>query len=304
MGSLFSKEEPPQEPLPERRIVVIGRTGVGKSAVCNTILGREEFKSLLCSASVTKHCEKHHTEVDGRPIDVIDTPGLLDTRHSDEETIKEIVKCIQLSCPGPHAFLLVTQWGRFTPEEQNSVEALQKLFGEKAKKFIIFLFTRGDDLKHQTINNYVEMADGELRRVIRKCESRFHIFNNNEKKDRTQVRKLLDMIDSMVAVNGGGHYTQQMYEEAERKIRQKEEELRRKETEEQRRREEEVAKSLEKAKNRLEKDLQSFEENILKKYQEKLRKIRKEDKNSSYDFDFMEDLTSGFAEFKNILEDS
>ncbi|XP_039902723.1 GTPase IMAP family member 9-like [Simochromis diagramma] len=201
---------------PDLRIVMIGKTGVGKSAIGNTILGNKYFKSRPSSESVTETCQTGETQWKGRKITIIDTPGILDTEKSVEMIKKEIVRCVEVSSPGPHVFLLVLQSSRFTTEEKNSVEALQALFGPKAQDYMIVLFTHGDDLEDQeiTIQQYVREAKPELREVIRSCGNRFHVFNNRSK-DRKQVEELMKKIDDMVAGNGDTYYTNEMYKEVE-----------------------------------------------------------------------------------------
>lgn len=60
-----------------RTLVLLGRTGNGKSATGNSILQRKAFGSRFSSKGVTKTCEQQRTVLpDGMILNVIDTPGI------------------------------------------------------------------------------------------------------------------------------------------------------------------------------------------------------------------------------------
>lgn len=59
-------------------VVLIGKTGNGKSATANSIIGRRSFTSRASSSGVTTCCELQTTVLqNGLPVNVIDTPGII-----------------------------------------------------------------------------------------------------------------------------------------------------------------------------------------------------------------------------------
>ncbi|XP_056253437.1 GTPase IMAP family member 8-like [Seriola aureovittata] len=189
-------------PLENRRIVLFGLSGCGKSSSGNTILGSERFKSDCDFEAVSSECVSESAIAEGRQVTVLDTPGFTDEGVSPEMLGLNIIKTVKEASPGIHAFVIVVKIGRVFEAEASLLKQLPTLFGRDANKYTMVLFTHGDELRSQCVDEKIR-SSRRMSELVSMCCGRYCVFDNTDRRNRLQVQKFLDQVDEMVSFNGG-----------------------------------------------------------------------------------------------------
>ncbi|XP_005953046.1 GTPase IMAP family member 7-like, partial [Haplochromis burtoni] len=216
---------------PQRRIVLLGKTGAGKSSIANTLCGEPVFEVDHTPKSGTSECQAKFMSVSGRTVLFIDTPGFIDTDRPEEDMKSEILRCITECAPGPHVFLIVLKVEKYTEQEKAVREKLNQYFSHEAFRFATIIFTHGDQLPEgMKIEEFVNESEA-LSDLIKKCGGRCHVIDNKYWKNNQgdeyrnnqyQVGELLKTIDGIIEANKGGYFTNEMLQQVKRDIQQEE----------------------------------------------------------------------------------
>ena len=224
----FPKEEVSHEQKTRKiKVLLMGKTGAGKSAFGNLLLGREEFKSEPGLTSITgKSCIADSEDSD---LCVIDTPGLSDAAEAFDnvEALKEIAKGILLVVqdgdPGVDVILFVVSAAvRFTRDEQNVLR-----YFEGMKNFwphVLPVFTNIDAIETEAkpeklISDLANdpRAPSGLQNLIEKVKGRFVVVDSTSSDSdyRDKIRKeVLDHINKLRNQNKEKRYTNDMFKKA------------------------------------------------------------------------------------------
>ena len=149
---------PISSPSENRTVIVVGKTGAGKSTVANVVLNRktalneleEEFEVKCSLESVTPKCSHRDSIMTDNGkyynVRVIDTVGLFDTMNKSVDTTVSDMKQYMLNfCKdGLNLVLFTMREGRFSDEEKVTFDFIIKNFREEISNISALVITHCD----------------------------------------------------------------------------------------------------------------------------------------------------------------
>ncbi|XP_051795618.1 GTPase IMAP family member 1-like [Acanthochromis polyacanthus] len=165
---------------PGLRLILLGPTGGGRTSLSDTLLGKSGTTAPM---GPLMESTKRRTVMDGRDLTVIDTPDLLGASLESNMRAREALRSLQLTGPGPHAFLLVIRApgsGKVPDQDANqAIQAVQELFGEEVMGHVIPVLTHADHLSRKnTVDHLLKVDTGTLRRAVSLCGQKPALVDN------------------------------------------------------------------------------------------------------------------------------
>lgn len=134
--------------IEERSVLIVGKTGAGKSTLGNHLLKDDKFP-VSDSFNSTGHSVSHGVaegKIEGNArlkCKVVDTVGLFDTTQlSNKKVMKDVKLYVNQHLPeGINIVLFVFRKGRFTREEKDTFDFISKRFGKDIRDISALIIT-------------------------------------------------------------------------------------------------------------------------------------------------------------------
>ncbi len=170
-------------------LLVCGSDGSLKSSISEQILQQTVRRSDV----------EHHD----RLINLLELPALIGL--SEEEVMRQTLRCVSLFHPGVHVFLLIIPDAPLNNEDKAEMEEIQRIFSSRIIKHIMILIKQSSE--HQTAE-----LNEETQSLIERFGGRHHFFG-----PKTLVSRLMENIEQMLKENRGEFFSTETFLQAQMK---------------------------------------------------------------------------------------
>ncbi|XP_011406553.1 PREDICTED: uncharacterized protein LOC105314214 isoform X1 [Amphimedon queenslandica] len=195
------------------RLLVTGKTGEGKSALINGLLGAKVAVEGADSERCTAKVQEYKAELEGVPVTVFDSPGLQDGTEMENEYLEDMKK----KCKTLNLVLYCTRMtnNRLKEEDKHAILKLTAAFGQNFWKHTVLVLTfanredversderdedEGPEPDYADEESWKELGKKRFKGRLKKWEESFHKFLI----DVVGVHE--DIVERILVVPAGDH---------------------------------------------------------------------------------------------------